>query len=339
MDSLTQIVLGAGVAEVVLGRKAGNRAPLWGAIAGTIPDLDVIPGQWMSTVDALAFHRGISHSLLFAMALAPLLSLLAKRIHGPARGNFRQWTGLFFAVLFTHSLLDCFTTWGVQLFWPLDHRIAWKSIFVVDPFYTLPFMVCLIWTMTKKRKSTFRRKLAWAGLVISTLYLVLTVINKWRVNQVFEAAFARQNIEVLRFDSRPTPLQNVLWAVNAETKDAFYIGFYSFLDDDQQIEFQRFSKNQQLPPKLATHPQVEKLQGLTQGWYNIEQKDSTHWILNDFRFGQLGGYQQEASDFVFSYKLALNPQNEVIIEERETTSAEAGKELLGNLWRRILGEK
>jgi len=41
MDSLTQIVLGAAVAEAVGGKKLGNKAPLWGAIAGTIPDLDV----------------------------------------------------------------------------------------------------------------------------------------------------------------------------------------------------------------------------------------------------------------------------------------------------------
>ena len=41
MDSLTQIVLGAAVGEAVLGKKIGSRAMLWGAIAGTIPDLDV----------------------------------------------------------------------------------------------------------------------------------------------------------------------------------------------------------------------------------------------------------------------------------------------------------
>ena len=44
MDSLTQIVLGAAVGEVMLGRKVGNRAILWGAVAGTIPDLDVYCG-------------------------------------------------------------------------------------------------------------------------------------------------------------------------------------------------------------------------------------------------------------------------------------------------------
>ena len=41
MDSLTQIVLGAAVGEAVLGKKIGNWAIFWGAIAGTVPDLDV----------------------------------------------------------------------------------------------------------------------------------------------------------------------------------------------------------------------------------------------------------------------------------------------------------
>jgi len=44
MDSLTQIVLGAACGEIALGKKIGNKALLFGAIGGTIPDLDVILG-------------------------------------------------------------------------------------------------------------------------------------------------------------------------------------------------------------------------------------------------------------------------------------------------------
>lgn len=338
MDSLTQIVLGAGVAEVSLGRKVGNRAPLWGAIAGTIPDLDVIPAQWMSTVEALAFHRGISHSLLFSLALSPLLGGLVYRFYRKCRGSFREWTLLFFLVLVTHALLDCFTTWGVQLLWPLDYRIAWKSIFVIDPFYTLPFLVCLVWLMIKARDSNIRRNLAVAGLVISSAYLAFTLVNKYRVNQVFEQAFANQEMEVLRYETRPTPLQNFLWAANAETKDAFYIGFYSFFDDDRKIQFQRFAKNQDLPPAVATHPRIRQLKKLTKGWYNLEKLDTNSWALNDFRFGQLGGYHGEEGDFVFSYAIKLSHQGEVNISERETTSPREGKEVLQSLWERIWGE-
>ena len=42
MDSVTQIVLGAAVGQAVLGSKVGNKALLYGAVAGTIPDLDVV---------------------------------------------------------------------------------------------------------------------------------------------------------------------------------------------------------------------------------------------------------------------------------------------------------
>ena len=42
MDSLTQIVLGAACGELAAGKKIGNRALLWGAIGGTIPDLAVL---------------------------------------------------------------------------------------------------------------------------------------------------------------------------------------------------------------------------------------------------------------------------------------------------------
>ena len=50
MDSLTQITLGAAVGELTLGRKIGNRAMMWGAVAGTIPDLDVLAGFFMKDV-------------------------------------------------------------------------------------------------------------------------------------------------------------------------------------------------------------------------------------------------------------------------------------------------
>ena len=64
MDSVTQIVLGAAVGEAVLGKKIGNKAMVLGAIAGTIPDLDVIANYFTDTVSALEIHRGFTHSIL-----------------------------------------------------------------------------------------------------------------------------------------------------------------------------------------------------------------------------------------------------------------------------------
>lgn len=70
MDSLSQIVLGAAVGEAVLRRQIGNRAMVWGAVTGTISDMDILGKYFLNELDNLAFHCGISHSLLFCVVAA-----------------------------------------------------------------------------------------------------------------------------------------------------------------------------------------------------------------------------------------------------------------------------
>lgn len=89
MDSLTQIVLGAAVAELTTGKKLGNRAMVWGAIAGTIPDLDVFVGKlYADPVNELAFHRGISHSFFFAATFSILMAWLTVWLYD--KGNYKK---------------------------------------------------------------------------------------------------------------------------------------------------------------------------------------------------------------------------------------------------------
>jgi inner membrane protein len=92
MDSLTQIVLGAAMGEAVLGKKIGNRAMVWGALGGTIPDLDVIGNLWMDEVDALAFHRGISHSFFFAIIAAFVMAFLTDRLYSWKKKHRAEFT-------------------------------------------------------------------------------------------------------------------------------------------------------------------------------------------------------------------------------------------------------
>ena len=58
MDSLTQITLGAAVGEAVLGKRVGNKAAFWGAVCGTIPDLDVMLNPLFSEATQLAICLG-----------------------------------------------------------------------------------------------------------------------------------------------------------------------------------------------------------------------------------------------------------------------------------------
>ncbi|MEZ5040794.1 MAG: metal-dependent hydrolase [Saprospiraceae bacterium] len=107
MDSITQIVLGAAAGELVLGRKAGNRAMLWGGIAGTIPDLDVFANAVADELSALAFHRAITHSLTFSIIVPFGLGYLIHRMYdaGLPKKLFFKDVGIVGIGLFLFILL------------------------------------------------------------------------------------------------------------------------------------------------------------------------------------------------------------------------------------------
>lgn len=335
MDSLSQLVLGASVGEWILGKKIGNKALFWGAIAGTIPDLDVLTRPFLDIVEEVAFHRSISHSLFLFLILAPGLGWLLKKTTKESATTFWDWTNLFFWGFLTHALLDCFTTWGTQLFWPLEKRIAWKTIFVVDPLYTLPFLGFLIALAFKNKQNPSRRLLNGLGLMISCCYLSLTLVNKSFMNKKFNRAAHRQNIgQILSIDTRPAPLQNILWTANVETKNHFWIFYSSYFDRQPQPGYS-IPKNHELLAPYLHDGRVQKLLQICEGYYTLS-KTTKGVILNDLRFGQSQGWVDKESPFVFAYHIYPTESGvqitEVAKEYRKLTQS------IPQLWKRVRGE-
>lgn len=332
MDSLTQMVLGASVGEVVLGKKVGNKAVLYGAIAGTIPDLDVLSRFFVDTVTATEWHRGFSHSLFFCLLAAPLLGWIVNKIERKSEATTSDWTRLFFWGLFTHPVLDAFTTWGTQLFWPFNYRLAFQNIFVIDPLYTIPFLVCLILAMRLHRKSSKRAKINRLGLTISTLYLLLTLVVKGITYQAFTKQLGEQGIDYKRIQNRPTPFNSILWTANIETEDAYLIGEYS-LFDNQPIVFREYKKQHYLLADLGQHDKVIRLRAIAEDWYIISTKEDALYF-NDLRFGMLTMDPGEER-FTFSYKI-IEEGNDLIVEETPKFREDAAN-LFSALWIRIWG--
>ncbi len=122
MDSLTHLVLGAAVGELVLGKKIGNRALIWGAIGETIPDLDVFGNLFLDPIDALAFHRGITHSILFSI-IAPLIfgGLVFKLYHS---GRHRSWPYKILISILNVALIASLI-WGLNYVFSVEHHPRW----------------------------------------------------------------------------------------------------------------------------------------------------------------------------------------------------------------------
>lgn len=332
MDSLTQIVLGAAVGEAVLGKKVGNKAMLYGAIAGTIPDLDTFASYFVDTVTAIEIHRGFTHSIFFSVAFAPVFGWLISKIERTSAANWKDWSRLMFWGFFTHPLLDSFTTWGTRLFWPLDLRLDFKAVFVIDPLYTLPFLIFLVLAMRSGKGSEKRKNYNKLGILISSCYLLLCLVLKGLAYQKFEAALENQGIAYLQLETKPTPFNSILWTANVEVEDAYLIGNYSFFDS-KPIEFKRYSKNHQLLGGLRSEDKIQRLIDITNGWFIITESGD-ELFFNDLRFGVLDANAQRPN-FVFSYHV-LQENGAIAIEEVERKPADA-KKLLFDLGNRLLG--
>jgi len=369
MDSLTQITLGAAVGEAVLGRKVGNRAILWGAVGGIIPDLDIIPSLFMDDMARLSIHRGLSHSILFSVLLAPLLGYLVarwyRRRERPAGGKpaaaqrpvggkqpavekghaaelrpitgkspgFGEWTLLFFLALSTHFILDCFTSYGTQIFYPFStYRVALNSISIVDPIYSLPLLIPVI-IILMMRNPQRRRMLNMIGLGLSTLYLLFTLVNKWQVTAVFEQSLRDQKIHYNRIMTVPTFLNNLLWLGVAEGDNSFHVAYYSILEKNREIPFTAIRKNHHLIEHLRDTDAVRKLEWFWRGYFAVEQRNGI-FFLNDIKHVVLSGSSGKPT-FIFSMMIHEGTDGALIVQRKRLRSI--GKTAFVELFGRIFG--
>lgn len=333
MDSLSQIVLGAAVGNQVLGKKLGNKAILYGAIIGTMPDLDVLYGKFLDPLTATDIHRGFSHSVLFFLFLSPILGWIIKKLDHKKGVNFREATLFSYLILQTHALLDLFTTWGTQLFWPLETRYSLQSIFVIDPLYTLPFLVFLILSMKKKKDDPNRIFWNKMGLIVSTSYLFFTLFVQSIVTHKFENQLKTDNITFQEIVVKPSPFNIILWTTNVKVENGYYLGDYSFFDT-KPIQFQFIPTQKELIENIEDAAVIQQLKRISEGWYSITQKED-QLLFNDLRFGVMNA---DKNDMQFSFSYQLTEENgEFKATELPNKNRAQAKKLLGKLWVRLWG--
>ena len=339
MDSITQITLGAAVGELSLGKKVGNKAIFWGAAAGTIPDLDIVLFPILNDIEKLVYHRGFSHSLVFAFLLAPLLGALIARLHQNGQASWKDWGWLSFWCLFTHPLLDSLTAWGTQLFLPFsDYRVALNVIFVVDPFYTLPFLGCVIAAMFYARTSRKRRLLNLTGLAISSAYLLVATANKLHVNRVFAQSLQAQNIAYESLITMPSPLNIILWNGIARGESGFWQGNYSLLDADRNVHFRYIPGQQELVEKYEDVWTLERFRWVNEGYFVVEPYGD-ELLLHDLRFGQTDAGLFGDGGYNFSYSLSENPATGAVEIHSVPRQFYPMQKLLPRFASRIAGER
>jgi inner membrane protein len=284
MDSVTHIALGAAVGEAVMQNKVGRKASLWGAVCGTLPDLDVLIPLG-DPVSDFTYHRAASHALFYLTLATPLISWLIMRIHPQTREHRWRWMLLVWLALVTHVLLDSFTVYGTQIFLPFsNYPVGWSTIFVIDPLYTIPLALGVLSFFWLKRSPARAYRLNVYGLVISSLYLAWSVGAHAYVNGI-----ARDSLEKLGYGSEqlitgPAPFNTLLWRTVAMTDSGYAEGFYSLLDGDEKIRFNPYPSANHLLDPLENEWAVQRLQWFSKGFYKVGRAGDDI-VLSDLRMG------------------------------------------------------
>jgi inner membrane protein len=218
MDPVSQGVLGAAL-PAALGNKDKLKTIVWaGCLAGMAPDLDVLIRSPTDPILFLEYHRQFTHALAFIPIGALLCALVFHRF-ARHRLRFRE---LYLTCLLgyaTHGLLDACTTYGTQLFWPFSNeRVAWNSVSIIDPLFTLPLLTLMALTLIKSNPWYARAAVIWA-----LSYLAFGAFQRDRAESLGQLLAEQRGHEPLRLSAKPGLANLFLWKVVYETDTDFHV--------------------------------------------------------------------------------------------------------------------
>ena len=338
MDSISQIVLGGAVAAAIAPRGHRRAALLAGAALGTLPDLDsfVLLALTDDPVALMTLHRGLSHSLLVLPLLGTLIWWLFKRFGKGrvAQAPLRWWWAIVLALV-THPVLDAFTVYGTQVWWPFAPAPAvWGGVFIIDPLYTLPLLLACALAWFARARPLAGKALA-AGLVLSTGYLGWSLLAKHQVEQQARADLAARGVQATRVLAAAQPFTTLLWRVVAVDAQGYWIGERSMVADHGPMAF-RFHHSDHAA--LAANAQLPAVQRLA--WFNgglmRARVVNQQLVLSDLRMGM-------EPDYTFNFAVAeqvdgqwreIAPQQIRADYASAERRAESGRRLLA-MWQRI----
>ena len=239
MDPISQAVLGASLSQTFAKNKASQLSAMTiGALAAMAPDLDIFIRSSVDPLLTLEFHRQFTHALIFiplgALVCAIVFYFFINLV-GFWRANLNR--GLTFLQVYwfsflgyaTHGFLDANTSYGTQLLWPFSNeRIAWNTISVVDPLFTLPILILIILSVSRRTK-----RYATIAFIYAMVYLSLGVFQHQRAEaSLIELAQKRGHI-IERMQVKPSFANRHVWKMLYEHNGYYYVDAVKFLLDKQ----------------------------------------------------------------------------------------------------------
>lgn len=330
MDSLTHLFFGGAIAAAIAPAKYRRQALGAGAIINSLPDLDVIPLALFADdpLVNLTWHRGATHSLFVLAIAAVFVWWLLKSRWSLVREVPQRGFWLILVTLLAHPLIDSFTVYGTQLFWPLPVLSAmWSTFFIIDPVFALPLVVGCVLGYWWKDSARGGRAVAW-GLGLALGYLAWSGVAKWRIESIARESLVASGLQDAPRVSVPMPFNTLLWRVVVMTPDGYLEGERSLVADRGPMVFHAYSSDVHAMAAVADYPSTRTLARFTHGFMKAQVRDD-RVVISDLRMGAEPDY-----NFRFAVAERRGDGWVAIPTEQMTWPWEATRRL-PEMWRRI----
>ena len=283
MDILSQAVLGASLSQSFAKDKYKQLSAFFiGALAGMAPDLDVLIYSSKDPLLFLEFHRQFTHSLFFI----PFGALLCALVFYPFIKNKLTFSHIYlfsFLGFSTHGLLDACTSYGTQLFWPFTNvRVAWDIVSIIDPFFTIPISIGVIFSVYKSNHLYAR-----TVFIYAVVFLCLGFVQKQRAENVLYELAQQRGHQAEHIIVKPSFANRHVWKLIYEYEGSYYVDAAKLL----------------VQQKVITGTSIKKLNVIS----------DFPWLLKDSQQAKdIERFRWFSNDY-----LAVNPENSnVIIDVR-----------------------
>jgi inner membrane protein len=330
MDPVTHALLGSAIGYAAFGRRLGRTAAVAGALAALIPDADTFIRSARDPLLEIEYHRHFTHALAFA----PLGSAIAATLWFWSSRWRKEWLSLWLCCLaayVSHCLLDSATTYGTQLFWPFTRYRVWLDwISIIDPAFTVPLAIGVIWAVVVKRTRP-----AFFALLFAAAYMGWGIVQHARAVSAQRDLASQRGHVIQRFEVMPTLANNMIWRAlylhdGKMYSDRIRVGWFSKPSVAEGLALPVVTAGDLTPAEQERnkHRSFERFEWFSEGW--IARQPESPDVLGDMRYS----LSTRAFDPIWGIRFtAPNAQTEVEWVNRTRNRRIA----LGELWNEIRG--
>ncbi|MFS8063085.1 MAG: metal-dependent hydrolase [Luteimonas sp.] len=340
MDSITHLFLGGAIVAAIAPAKHRRAALLAGAALNTLPDLDVFPlALCDDPIVRMTWHRGATHSWLVLPFVAWAIWGFFNREWFRSRGGRvaespTRWWWAIFACLMAHPLIDAFTVYGTQLLWPLPMPpVMWSSLFIIDPLFTLPWLLACVVAWFARERIVAQRALL-AGITLGVAYVGWSLLAKALVERAARPVLVALGLRDAPSFSVPMPFNTLLWRVVAMTPAGYIEGERSLVADHGPMTFRAHSSDTKALAAVSQLPAVVRVLWFNHHFAKAEVRDGV-LVLSDLRMGSEPDYS-----FRFAVAVASNEGDlwQALQPPRQLKFAWKSRPGVDALWGRIWNE-